>query len=330
MLDCVVAERLRNPSKWEWERYRSALKAERRDWTDVLDQSSIYRWDESVLRKIEEDARREEYQRRLWFAPAPASPGGPRPNVFRALYRKDIGGVSGVSDSWFDAGLTTVDGGSGKINALVDYVDTSHALTQGGSTQQCALPAADASMGGALTLTFAGGQYYDSNRAPSWWTFLHDGTGSTIRLVFTPTNVSATTIALATILGTNSGMQFVLGNTGTVQVAIYNASAAIAAPVTAASALSNGTATYTSISYSESASPEYDLRMKSTSSATGSTTDAPLSTAPAFTFCLGTRGNRAVPLQARVRALYIHRRVLSSVEHLIEQQFTTSTTGIPA
>lgn len=166
-LDLVTSQRLVDPTPWEMERFRSAPKHERDDWHDVLDRASAYRWDDAVLRVVESEARREEHARRRWFMPAVGMCGGPRPNVFRAAFQKDIGGVAGVSDSWFDASYYVVDGVSGKVSDLVDYIDPTHTFRQATSAVQPAVPASDVAFGGANVLVFANNEFFVSTRPAS-------------------------------------------------------------------------------------------------------------------------------------------------------------------
>jgi hypothetical protein len=91
----------------------------------VFDLSMDLRTDEAVQRTLESEQRR---RQKIWFMPH-AGGGMFRPHIFRALFQKDIGGVAGVSDCWFDADLYTVDGGSGKVLDFVDYIDQTHILS---------------------------------------------------------------------------------------------------------------------------------------------------------------------------------------------------------
>lgn len=329
-LDLVTSQRLVEPTPWEMESYRAAPKHERDDWHDVLDRAAAFRWDDSVLRVVESEARREELARRLWCMPAVAMCGGPRPNVFRALFQKDIGGVAGVSDSWFDASYYVVDGVSGKVSDFVDYVDPSHTLRQATSANQVAAPSADAALANALTATFSGSQWYTSTRSASSWTYLHDGTGFEATTVLTPTSTPALQAVWATRTGGGVvvGCQHYFAGT-TLSMAVGNGTANIFGPnpTTSAGQVSAGSSTYFTASYSEGSSPEGSIRKNGTVVASGASLAAPSASAAASTLRFGAFSDGS-PLNARVRSKCFFRRVLSAAHRTIVQQWIQRETGL--
>jgi hypothetical protein len=327
-LDLVVSQRLREPTPWELEQWRAAPKHDRADWEDVLDRASLYRWDDSVLRKVDEEARREECQRKLWFMPAPAMCGGPRPNVFRCLFRKDIGGVAGVSESWFDAAFTVESGG--KVTDFIDYVDTTHALNQSNGSLQVAAPTADAALSNAFSATFvpASVTRYVSTRLSSSFRFWQNGTGVHIYLTWVPVGAT-TTYLVSTRAGggaAENGGTILRLSTGAVNASWTNGTTQMTNP-SGGNAVA-GTGTFCSFSYSETESPEYNLKLKTTSLGSGSSLVAPIAADPQGTLTLGSGTTGTAPANMRFRSLHVFRRVLTSAADLIVRQRIQYETGL--
>lgn len=316
-----------------------SLGGDRADWERAFDEATLYRWDEAVLRDMESEARRAEYERALPYVPI-SSRGRNRAMrrfgnsvtlamLFRGLFQKDIGGVPGVSDSRFDADYYAIDGGSGKVSDFIDYVDPTHTLHQGTGANQVAIPAAYGPMAGAFAASFLGSQFYDSNRAASAWPYLHNGSGCGLTSVLSPQSSDATfRVWLSTRTGTNVGFNaYRQGSTmTTVPLEVTNGSASISP---ASSILTAADApTYWTATYSETVSPEFSYYLKSSSGGTGASTAAPSASNPAATLRMGAQVGGGSGFLAFWNTLISHRRVLSAAERTIEQQFILSTTGI--
>lgn len=340
-LDLVSSQRLVEPTPWEMERFRAAPKHEREDWHDVLDRASAYRWDDSVLRVIESEARREEHVRRRWFMPVAAMCGGPRPNVFRALFQKDIGGVSGVSDSWFDASYYVLDGVSGKVSDFVDYIDPTHTLRQATSANQCAVPSAVAAMNNALCVQGTGVEFYTSTRAPSAWKYLHDGGGAEHRHVFIGDNTSVdqtlhstcNVLSGSTSVGSFTETSFAAGNLlGGLFVTNGTTSPANGRIISASGFIvqssGSGNPTYIGGSYLEGSGTDYIVYVRGSIAVSGSTTGVPAASDPSFTLRLFQNYSTTLPFKGRWRAGYFVRRVLSAAHRTIVQQWIQKETGI--
>jgi hypothetical protein len=341
-LDLVVSERLRNPSRWEWEQYRAARaegrKADLRDWTDILDHSSIYRWDDSVLRKVEEYARRAEYQRKLWFMPAPAAIGAAvRPNVFRALFQRNVGGTTGASDFWVDASFTTVDGGTGKTGGLVDYVDSSaHAFTQSSTGNQAPIAATDSDLASALGLTFtaAGNTHYRSNRIAPLWNYLHNGAGCSLYLSYRPTGASVNQFICATASSTAATGMWVIERASALVCAVarsvvgsYAVSEALGV---LQSPLASGSAIRVELHHGSSASPNFRGHCNGVDQ-TGGAYENAVSTADASgALTIGASQVGTTACDMVFRAAYGFHRVHTDAERTIVRRFVQSDCGIPA
>jgi hypothetical protein len=102
--------------------------------------------------------------------------------------------------SLFTGDLYTPDGVTSKVGSIVDHYDPTHALVQAVPAAQVAVPAADAALNGAMTLSFLGVQHYGSNRAASAWRHMHSGacfwaavwvTGASTRVLWATANIAA-------------------------------------------------------------------------------------------------------------------------------------------
>lgn len=198
--------------------------------------------------------------------------------------------VSRAGGVFFTADRYTVDGVSGKTAALIDHLDPTHALSQATSATQCALPAADALFRSQLSMTFAGAQYYDSNRSNEYWKFLHTGTGMTIATVYAPTTVTTVT-AFASRIGGGAGCSMSRNATGPA----YNFTVQSATQVVISSPAGTpvlNTPVVQSANHSESASPKWEHRIGDVLINSGTTTNAVTTTASSSVpFRLGATGN---------------------------------------
>lgn len=177
--------------------------------------------------------------------------------------------VSGQRGCIFSGDNYTVDGVSGKTASFVDHIDNTHAAAQSTSGSQVALPVADATLNGAMSYSFAGGQRYISNRAASAFKFLHTGpffevavfvSGSSDRFVWS-------TINFASTAGKTGALSF-HGPTSITRRG-YDAGTIVlsAGPTTP---FSNGARGSFAMQYLEGASPEYVTRGNGAQLSTGS------------------------------------------------------------
>lgn len=199
----------------------------------------------------------------------------------------------------FTADLYVIDGGSGKVRAVVDWNDNAHWLDQSNTTLQCALPAAHADFAGMLCLTFTGTQWYASTRATSYWEPWHRTGAATVGSL-TPTEVSSTYYLCGTFNSTAPGFGMawnvdwvaLVRSTGTT-----NAVVAGSAP----DPVLNVPVQYR-FSFTDGSSPEYRIKVTGASEVTGNG-GAPGSGASESTLHLGSRGGGAGLAKMRQRHL---------------------------
>lgn len=169
----------------------------RADWERAFDEGGRYRHDDFVLGLLEQQARAEELRRvqerkRIWAMPAPVCLPIAQPHLFRGLFRRDFGGVSGRSDWYFDGTRVTVDGVSGKVRSFIDAMDSTHLLQQLTTSKQVALAAAHASFANALVTTWVAASVngYESNRPAAAWSHWSQDTGMHAHLTCRMTDIS--------------------------------------------------------------------------------------------------------------------------------------------
>lgn len=163
-----------------------------------------------VLHEYERQIVREYLQARYGIA-APSLTGADR----------DI--MSLLPFSWLDAAAYNQSGGL--VTAFLDRARPGHTYTQGTTGLQVSVPATDATLNGALSATFAGGQRYASTLAAAAWKFLMDGSGCEAALFMVPTNFAAAQAYLSTYTAPgSSALQVYTNVSSTVNLYIQNAS----------------------------------------------------------------------------------------------------------
>jgi len=206
--------------------------------------------------------------------------------------------LMGLSKLWsnFESDYYSLDGGTGKVSAFLEKVPTgrgirvgtpTHAMSQSTSALQCAVPAASALFQGRVAATFVD-QRYSSTAPASAWAFLHSGEGATVYDVFSLDTVSGAHVRLSTSYGSVQRGWNVSCSAATLVSFMANGTATISV-IQSASILATGTAYYSRARYSESASPEHDIYLKTTLGASGATTAAPSASDPIGTLMLGNR-----------------------------------------
>jgi hypothetical protein len=222
----------------------------------------------------------------------------------------------------FNADLYVIDGGSGKVRAIVDYWDLQHWLDQSDTTKQCALPAAHADFQGKLCLTFvsASATRYQSNRsAASWGPYTRDGTpGAEICAALTPTDASGTRIVLSTGTSGNREQLDYAPGTGVVR---WHAGA-----ITCAGAVTTNVPTYWAKYYQEGLSPEVATFVKGTPSTTSPENP---NTPPETSLVLGSAASGGNAAGMRFVFLMFW-PVLSAGGRSTVRQYTQQTYGIAA
>lgn len=137
---------------------------------------------------------------------------------FRALFRP--------GDCWLDADRVLIDGVSGKVSAVVDQIDPTHAVAQTTSSRQAPSPVAQGALNGARGLVPSPAAVYFSNRPASAWSWLHDGSPMTAVSVAQALDTDASRVLLCTSgsATTNRGLYFGV-STATQLVRVGNGSA---------------------------------------------------------------------------------------------------------
>jgi hypothetical protein len=227
-------------------------------------------------------------------------------NAFRRLFS--------AGDVWFDASNVTPDGVSGKMLSMVDYIDSTHLLTQADTTKQYALPSANANFGGALTVTGTGSTWHRSNRSNASWAFA-DRAG-TLVCVFRPTS-DALRIMLSTSANTAAG-----GLDLTRSAADSLRLRAVGPSSSTTTGWTVNTATYVRTSLGSAA---WEVFRKSASVASGTGT---LSTDTANVRPLTTGEGTTFNFEGEIRAIYAFQRVIDAADWLTVQQFIQADTGI--
>ena len=228
----------------------------------------------------------------------------------------------------YTSGRVRPDETTGKTGSLVCHVSGVLA-SQATAAQQCALPAADAAMGGALALTFAGAQWYDSADPASYWKPLHDGTGCTWYTVFKPT--------VSTVHVLHSSRLFVtaaeIGHTAYINN-LTNFFSLVSNGAAESLSLSGGvpgvgTATYLSQKFATASTPDGDLRVRSASVSSGNA--GALSSADpvaALRLGAGIAPSNRLPLQATWGAFLYVPRVITVAEDAFVQNYLRAAYGI--
>lgn len=197
--------------------------------------------------------------------------------------------------SIFSADRYTLDGVSGKVSGLVDWLDGTHVAVQATAANQAAAPAANSALNRRLALTLDGNQRYDSNRAASTWNYLHDGTGCTFGSVCvalpdgTNRRVMHGTLDRA-LNPTSVGVTwYYQASTLSLIVGRNNATRTIASTISAT--FTNGVAFTSRASYKEGASPEFFFTKTGVTLTSGSSAADPSTADPAYTLRLFANPN---------------------------------------
>jgi hypothetical protein len=327
-LDLTVSQRLREPTPWELAQYRTARKSDRVDWTRMLDEALLFTHDDATLRAIESEARREDVTRARWFAPAPAAcAAAPRTNVFRGLFQKDIGGVSGASDVWIDSSFVTAP--SGKVVSFTDYIDSTHVFSQATTAKQALVPAADAALSNALSVDFPGTStcVYYSNRPASLWANYDCFSGHEFELVAVgvPTNVSTAGFWMSSRNSADGVTLFVNGGQVAMQLRV-NSGANILVNVATGGTLTAGVGCYMNATANASG---YTLNNRGQTGLTGALAATPVSSTPESPLAIGARAiGESNPGYFRLRAMYAFRRKLSAAHETVKQGWIQRETGV--
>ena len=238
--------------------------------------------------------------------------------------------VSSQRGCVFTADRYTVDGTSGKTASLVDWIDSAHAVEQGTSGAQCAVPAADSTLNGAYSLTFAGAQRYISNRAAGLFRYLHTGpffelaifvSGSSDRFVWS-------TINFASVTGKAGALSF-HGPTSISRRGYNNGSVVLSG--TGTTPFTSGAAGSLAMSYLEGGgTPEWSLRTNGAALATGDSSGAPQAVDPDSTLYVGGHAGGTLYYTGRLAFLGLMPAVPSSDQILLLSRYCLEHFGVGA
>lgn len=243
--------------------------------------------------------------------------------------------------SVFTADFYAVDGVTGKVASIIDWLDPTHALVQATSANQVDVPTHDSALNGAKSFTFAGSQRYVSNRAASAWKYLHgdSNTPSTTVAVFVPTTDGSFAVS-NTIWGTvrqqdgssqNGAFCSYTTATGTNEVT-YRVTRSTTTTTLSSSTVTTfpqGVGTSVRTRYAEGAgTPEWVVRKLGTQIASGDSLAAPATGNPQSSLTVGANAisfDRG--LNARLAFLAFAPKMLSTDESAALLEFTFSTYG---
>jgi hypothetical protein len=192
----------------------------------------------------------------------------------------------------------------GAIFANARSVNPAHALVH--AAARPSLPTADAALNGRPSSTFAGAQYLDSNIAATNWKFMHDGSDFVDVHTFVPTSLASNSILCATYNAAGIGIHRILLSTGNVTADTYQPVLVATCP---AGPIAVGAGTTMEVVSGTAQTPDVTSRVSGGTPASVNYTGAVSGSDPGYTFCLGSRGNRDVPLRARWADTMIANRV---------------------
>lgn len=237
---------------------------------------------------------------------------------FKALFKS--------GDSWFDADRVLIDGGSGKVSTWIDYIDPTHTLVQTTSANQCAV-AADALLRGRKSLQFVGGQRYDSSRAASAWSYLHQA-GHTAVWVGVGSSVTTTRYMWSTQASavTSSIGASLLHVAAELRVRVGAGSGVTPVSLNVASTLPASPAGLGSITRMRS-DATWDVRFGGATIGSGTATGLGAGS-PGITLRVGAVGGSGGFFSGNTRALYFFRRALSTYEQAVFTAFVRADCGV--
>jgi hypothetical protein len=243
--------------------------------------------------------------------------------AFRSLFHYTS---AGVSDFWFDCDRVVI--GSGNVTDFQDYIDPTHYASQATSGNQCSAPSALSTLKNNLVVTSTGTKFYQSNRASSAFTWMHNGTGCTLMSVFDPINaVSATIVCnIFTLTGIGLSTRTRPAGTNVVRAGISNNSFG---NVIAHQDLSlTGSAPHCmTVLHSTASSPDFSLRGNGSSVFTGDYLSTPTTSDSGTTLSL-LGATTSGGLDGRFRGAWGWRRVLTAQELAIADQYMHMTMGV--
>jgi hypothetical protein len=211
----------------------------------------------------------------------------------------------------------------------IDYVDTAHLISQTASANQCAMPLATALFANAKCAYFSGVQLYDSNRAPSLFSFGHDGSGSAISAAFSVDTTSPNHVCLCTgQSGVSNVNSFQFGTVvGQTYYQVFKTAASANIVLNVAGSIGANQPTYMTGMFT---SPNWSLRQRSTVINTGGQSVTPDPGSPASTLRVGAGGVSVGNVWVgNIRSFYLLRRTLSAAELAVMQAWYLKDTGIP-
>jgi hypothetical protein len=258
-----------------------------------------------------------------------SSGGSPLPRLLAATKSIFDVTVSGQRGCIFTSDSYTIDGVTSKVGAFVDLIDDTHTAAQTSSALQVVAPAADSTLNGAKSYTFAGGQRYFSSRAASAFRYLHEGpffelavfvSGSSDRILWSTINFAATA-------GQNGALSF-HGPTSISRRGYNAGSLALAAGP--ATPFTNGARGSFAMHYLEGGSPEYTTRGNGAVLSTGASAGAPAAADPQNTLYIGGHSGGTLYYTGRLAFLGLMPAVPTAAQLSIISQYTLAKYGIAA
>lgn len=268
MLDLVISQRLREPSPWELEQWRSAQKDARTGWERSFDEARFCYSAEDALREVEAElcwSRRPDGGRRPrsagGFAEAVRLAYGLARNLYswmRADYRTlvDYGGGD-IRVSAFPDKVALVSEGAVAPNAR--SVSPAHAFSQGTQALQCLAPSPHGSLNGCLAAKGdrTAGVRYPSTLSAVDWSWTNQDAGTAIYVVHvTPSSfaVGGNQWCVTTI--SSLGLDFFFTTTSQVQFRVLTAAGTVGRTV---SGLATNTPAVARLKHATSLSPDSSL-----------------------------------------------------------------------
>lgn len=232
----------------------------------------------------------------------------------------------------FTADFYAVDGVTTKVASFIDWNDPTHTLAQALSGNQVAVPATHADFGGKLCATFAGGQYYTSTRAASYWSYANN-TPMDFFATHSPTSVAGFSIIWETGLADGTDAQNLALNTTTVTAILQRASGGNQS-ITRASGAAVGVPVLCEVRADETTNPARGLKVTGFAETTAVSITGAQGT-PSATLTLGGRGGGSQFYLGRWRHLLAlggtaGQGGISSADRTTVQQYILQDSGLAA
>ncbi|HEY6878324.1 MAG TPA: hypothetical protein VI299_09900 [Polyangiales bacterium] len=194
-------------------------------------------------------------------------------------------------------------------------------------------PVSDAAFAGAPSLVFSGTEWLDSNLPPSSWTFLHDGSGAEVFVVYRPGNGDGQTLVGTArqqdTISTCGASTFIDEASDTTQVLVANGGNPRPVDIAPPLALAAGVATYTSWQLGGPGIVHAVFDRDRSVSALTALAAKPCTTPPAYTLRLGANaGTHDRGFRGAIAELLIFERALREEERRQVRAYIAARYGI--